>query len=234
MNKIEHIFSHHEVDPKVFLITIVAFLILGSYIPGTKRFTRPIHVYFHEAAHAITVAFMGMKVTGFKVFLNGNGATYYTPVEGKIRNTIVLIMGYPGPAVIGSILGVFALTGNAGFAAILLTIVSVVYLLLSRSPFSVAVSLVMLAFSIGMLLTPYLGVMLMILASLLIAEGISGTIDAVKMNQEQKKTGQPIESFDSTIGARNYGKTPGFYTSLMVLLLLASVGSFGYFLITRI
>lgn len=67
------------------------------------RLLTPVETLVHESAHALVAFAVGFKVTGIEVRADGSGLTSMY-VKPGVRSWLVTMSGYPGGAVVGSIM----------------------------------------------------------------------------------------------------------------------------------
>ena len=115
-------------NPLVFYPLLVAvFLVIRK--PKIREYLHSINTLIHEAAHAIAALILSGKLVSIKIFSNTEGETLVRS-SNRLGTLFIAIVGYPAAALCGFLLLYALRIGQAYMAILILTVLSIVFVLL--------------------------------------------------------------------------------------------------------
>ena len=184
---------------------------------------QPFSTLAHEFSHALASAFTNSPIKGIKVHMDGSGVTEHYGSEG-LKRVFITIAGYPGPVV----LGVSMLLLQTDYPRIMVSILialSLWLLLLSRSLFTLVVSLSTVALMGAMMLLPLslVSTVLLVCGGALSGMGAWETVQALHVNKMRRIHGgeglSDWETLEHIIGGSSI-----FWSWVFIIIVAALIG----------
>lgn len=168
---------------------VVGFFLAIVGMWKVKVVFQPFSTLAHEFSHALASAFTNSPIRGVKVHVDGSGVTEHYGSYG-FKRVFITCAGYPGPVVLGVLL-LLLQTNYPRIAVAILIALSLWLLLLSRSMFTIVVSVVTLSLMGALLLVPLslVSTVLLVIGGLLSGMGVWETVKALGVNRYRKVHG---------------------------------------------
>ena len=133
-------------SPQDSLIPIlVAGLLVGLASGGVEKYwirLRIVATWVHESGHAMAAIILGRDVTGIRINRDTSGVTHSVGKRSRFQQSIVSFMGYPAPAILGSLLLYLLASAQLHLAIFILILLPILMLLLQRSALGIFLTLV--------------------------------------------------------------------------------------------
>ena len=184
---------------------------------------QPFSTLAHEFSHALASAFTDSPIRGVKVHLDGSGVTEHYGSEG-LKRVFITCAGYPGPVVLGVSM-LLLQTDYPRIVAFILIALSLWLLLLSRSVFTIVVSLVTVFLMGSMMLMPLpvVSTVLLLIGGMLAGMGLWETVQALHVNKMRKIHGgegmSDWETLESIVGGSSV-----FWSWVFIVIVSVMIG----------
>lgn len=210
-------------QPGLWMMWVVGFVVAVVGMWKVNVVFQPFSTLAHEFSHALASAFTNSPIRGIKVHMDGSGVTEHYGSEG-LKRVFITIAGYPGPVV----LGVSMLLLQTDYPRIMVSILialSLWLLLLSRSLFTLVVSLSTVALMGAMMLLPLslVSTVLLVCGGALSGMGAWETVQALHVNKMRKIHGgeglSDWETLEHIIGGSSI-----FWSWVFIIIVAALIG----------
>ena len=210
-------------QPGLWMMWVVGFVVAVVGMWKVKVVFQPFSTLAHEFSHALASAFTNSPIKGIKVHMDGSGVTEHYGSEG-LKRVFITIAGYPGPVV----LGVSMLLLQTDYPRIMVSILialSLWLLLLSRSLFTLVVSLSTVALMGAMMLLPLslVSTVLLVCGGVLSGMGAWETVQALHVNKMRRIHGgeglSDWETLEHIIGGSSI-----FWSWVFIIIVTALIG----------
>lgn len=210
-------------QPGLWMMWVVGFVVAVVGMWKVNVVFQPFSTLAHEFSHALASAFTNSPIRGIKVHMDGSGVTEHYGSEG-LKRVFITIAGYPGPVV----LGVSMLLLQTDYPRIMVSILialSLWLLLLSRSLFTLVVSLSTVALMGAMMLLPLslVSTVLLVCGGALSGMGAWETVQALHVNKMRRIHGgeglSDWETLEHIIGGSSI-----FWSWVFIIIVAALIG----------
>lgn len=210
-------------QPGLWMMWVVGFVVAVVGMWKANVVFQPFSTLAHEFSHALASAFTNSPIKGIKVHMDGSGVTEHYGSEG-LKRVFITIAGYPGPVV----LGVSMLLLQTDYPRIMVSILialSLWLLLLSRSLFTLVVSLSTVALMGAMMLLPLslVSTVLLVCGGALSGMGAWETVQALHVNKMRRIHGgeglSDWETLEHIIGGSSI-----FWSWVFIIIVAALIG----------
>lgn len=210
-------------QPGLWMMWVVGFVVAVVGMWKVNVVFQPFSTLAHEFSHALASAFTNSPIKGIKVHMDGSGVTEHYGSEG-LKRVFITIAGYPGPVV----LGVSMLLLQTDYPRIMVSILialSLWLLLLSRSLFTLVVSLSTVALMGAMMLLPLslVSTVLLVCGGALSGMGAWETVQALHVNKMRRIHGgeglSDWETLEHIIGGSSI-----FWSWVFIIIVAALIG----------
>lgn len=210
-------------QPGLWMMWVVGFVVAVVGMWKVNVVFQPFSTLAHEFSHALASAFTNSPIKGIKVHMDGSGVTEHYGSEG-LKRVFITIAGYPGPVV----LGVSMLLLQTDYPRIMVSILialSLWLLLLSRSLFTLVVSLSTVALMGAMMLLPLslVSTVLLVCGGALSGMGVWETVQALHVNKMRRIHGgeglSDWETLEHIIGGSSI-----FWSWVFIIIVAALIG----------
>lgn len=116
-----------------FMVTGIALGIASGLKTSYWKRLRLAATWVHESGHALAAIVLGRDVEGITINRDSSGVTNSIGEKSRIQQSIVSFMGYPAPAILGSVLLYFLARSEMHVALFILFVIPILMLLLQRS-----------------------------------------------------------------------------------------------------
>lgn len=175
-------YQNNNSAPIYALLIALALGFYSYFFPYTRRYVKLFGSLIHEAGHATTALFLGLRVNKIKLDSHGNGVTEFYS-HSRLRNFPVALAGYMGPPALAAIL-TWTISNHMLNAAISILIFTFILLaIFVRSLVAIFINLLLggiiyLAFTVA---PSFSSVVMFIFIGMLLSSGIMGVISARKV-----------------------------------------------------
>lgn len=210
-------------QPGLWMMWVVGFVVAVVGMWKVNVVFQPFSTLAHEFSHALASAFTNSPIKGIKVHMDGSGVTEHYGSEG-LKRVFITIAGYPGPVV----LGVSMLLLQTDYPRIMVSILialSLWLLLLSRSLFTLVVSLSTVSLMGAMMLLPLslVSTVLLVCGGALSGMGAWETVQALHVNKMRRIHGgeglSDWETLEHIIGGSSI-----FWSWVFIIIVAALIG----------
>lgn len=210
-------------QPGLWMMWVVGFVVAVVGMWKVNVVFQPFSTLAHEFSHALASAFTNSPIKGIKVHMDGSGVTEHYGSEG-LKRVFITIAGYPGPVM----LGVSMLLLQTDYPRIMVSILialSLWLLLLSRSLFTLVVSLSTVALMGAMMLLPLslVSTVLLVCGGALSGMGAWETVQALHVNKMRRIHGgeglSDWETLEHIIGGSSI-----FWSWVFIIIVAALIG----------